>query len=185
VTRWAVFFDRDGVLTDAPVAEGQATAPTTLAELVVLPGAPEAIVAAHALGALALVVTNQPDIARGTLDPHELDLMHEHLARVLHVDVVRVCPHDGDDRCRKPNPGMLVDLAAEHDLDLTRSYMIGDRWVDIAAGAAVGSTTILVERPYSWRATSSGGPPAGLEPDHRARDVLSAVQIVQRLERPS
>jgi D-glycero-D-manno-heptose 1,7-bisphosphate phosphatase len=181
VTRWAVFFDRDGVLTDAPVADGQALAPKKAADLVVLPGAREAVAAVHALGGLALVVTNQPDVARGTLDPGELDLMHERLAGEVGVDAIRVCPHDGVDRCRKPQPGMLLDLAREHDVDLARSYMIGDRWVDIAAGAAVSSTTILVEHPHSWRATSSGAPPRGLEPDHRVPDVLAAAHIVERL----
>jgi D-glycero-D-manno-heptose 1,7-bisphosphate phosphatase len=182
VSRWAVFFDRDGVLTDAPVVEGQALSPTKHHELVILPGAREAVTVVHALGALALVVTNQPDIARGALDPAELDRMHERLTRELAVDAIRVCPHEGVDRCRKPAPGMLLDLAAEHGIDLAGSYMVGDRWVDIAAGAAVRATTILVERHYSWSATSAGAAPAGLVPDHRVLDVLAAVQVIEGLQ---
>jgi D-glycero-D-manno-heptose 1,7-bisphosphate phosphatase len=129
-----------------------------------------------------LVVTNQPDVARGTLDPEELDRMHDRLTRELCLDAVRVCPHDGVDRCRKPASGMLLDLSAELGVDLTNSYIIGDRWVDIAAGAAVGATTILVERPYSWRETSAGSPAAQLAPDHRVGDVFAGVQIIQGLE---
>jgi D-glycero-D-manno-heptose 1,7-bisphosphate phosphatase len=184
VKQWAVYFDRDGVLTDAPVVDGQALAPTRSKNLTILPGAREAVAAVHALGGLALVVTNQPDVARGTLDPAELDLMHERLTRELRLDDVRVCPHDGVDRCRKPAPGMLIDLAARHGVDLSSSYMIGDRWVDIAAGAAVGATTILVEQPYSWAATSSGAPPVDLAPDHRVSDVLGAAQIIEHLLQP-
>ena len=182
MTRWAVYFDRDGVLTDAPVVDGQALSPTKTTELVILPGALEAVTMVHGLGGLALVVTNQPDVARGTLDPAELGRMHDRLNRELGLDGIRVCPHDGADRCRKPAPGMLLDLAEEHAVDLARSYMIGDRWVDIAAGAAVGATTILVDRPYSWSATSAGSPPAELVPDHRARDVFAAVLIIEGLE---
>ena len=183
MTRWAVYFDRDGVLTDAPVVDGQALAPMLSKDLTILPGAREAVAIVHALGGMALVVTNQPDVARGMLDPAELELMHERLTRELELDDVRVCPHDGIDRCRKPAPGMLIDLAAKHGVDLSNSYMIGDRWVDIAAGAAVSATTILVEYPYSWAATSSGAPPDGLAPDHRVHNVLAAAKIVEGLAR--
>jgi D-glycero-D-manno-heptose 1,7-bisphosphate phosphatase len=107
--------------------------------------------------------------------------MHERLMRELELDDIRVCPHDGVDPCRKPAPGMLLDLAATHDVDLSSSYMIGDRWVDIAAGAAVSATTLLVERPYSWSATSSGAAPEGLSPDHRVPDGLAAARLIQRL----
>ena len=182
MSRWAVFFDRDGVLTDAPVVEGQALSPSTTHDLVILPGAREAVALVHSLGALALVVTNQPDVARGSLDPEELDRMHDRLTRELSLDAVRVCPHDGVDRCRKPAPGMLLDLATEHGVDLRSSYMIGDRWVDIAAGRAVHATTILVEHPYSWQTTSAGAPAVDLAPDHRVRDVFAAAQIIDNLE---
>jgi D-glycero-D-manno-heptose 1,7-bisphosphate phosphatase len=179
MTRWAVFFDRDGVLTDAPVVDGQALAPMRATDLAILPGAREAVAIVHALGSRALLVTNQPDIARGTLDPAELELMHQRLTRELGLDDIRVCPHDGDHPCRKPAPGMLLDLAATHDVDLSGSYMIGDRWVDIAAGAAAGATTILVEHPYSWSSTSAGAPPAELAPDHRVPDVLAAARLIE------
>jgi D-glycero-D-manno-heptose 1,7-bisphosphate phosphatase len=183
VSPWAVFFDRDGVLTDAPVVDGRPLSPTDIDGLVILPHAVEAIAVVHELGALAFLVTNQPDVARGLLDPRQLDLMHDRLTRELQLDAVRVCPHDGVDRCRKPEPGMLFDLAAEHRIDLTESYMVGDRWVDVAAGSRAGTTTILVERPYSWQPTSAGAPPEGLAPDHRVSHVLDAARIVRRLRR--
>jgi D-glycero-D-manno-heptose 1,7-bisphosphate phosphatase len=177
---WAVFLDRDGVLTEAPVVDGKALSPSQAKDLVLLPGAEEAVAKLRALGALTFVVTNQPDVARGALNPTQLELMHDHLARVLRVDEIRACPHDSTDAClcRKPRAGMLTELASGWNVDLESSYMVGDRWVDIAAGCAAGVTTILVERSYSWSPTSAGVPPPDLEPDHRVRDVMAAAEVI-------
>jgi D-glycero-D-manno-heptose 1,7-bisphosphate phosphatase len=179
---WAVFLDRDGVLTDAPVVDGKALAPTEATDLAVLPRVPEAIEMLRAAGARLFVVTNQPDVARGTLDPRQLDLMHEHLRVALGVEEIRVCPHDGVEgcACRKPAPGMLLDLIDEFAVDPAVSWMVGDRWVDVAAGAAAGVTTVLVDRPYSWRATSSGSPASDLQPDHRVEDLYDAATLIAR-----
>ncbi|HEX7095089.1 MAG TPA: HAD hydrolase-like protein, partial [Acidimicrobiales bacterium] len=84
-----------------------------------------------------------------------------------------------------PRPGMLLELASAWDVDLTQSWMVGDRWVDIAAGRAAGTTTILVDRPYSWRPTSSGVPPPSLEPDHRVHDLREAAELIARLRAAS
>lgn len=178
VVSWAVFFDRDGVLTGTADADG-ARSPHRLDELVLAPGAGDAVAAVRAAGALVFVITNQPDIARGSLSATDLQAMNDCLAAALHPDAIRVCPHDSVDgcRCRKPQPGMLVDLADEFGVDLRRSVTIGDRWVDVAAGSAAGTATVLVDRPYSWQATSSGPPPPDLAPDHRVADVAWAARI--------
>jgi D-glycero-D-manno-heptose 1,7-bisphosphate phosphatase len=182
VVTWAVFLDRDGVLTDAPVVDGKALAPTEATDLTVLPRVPEAIEMLRAAGAMLFVVTNQPDVARGTLDPRQLDLMHEHLRAALGVEQIRVCPHDGIEgcACRKPKAGMLLDLVEEFAVDPSASWMVGDRWVDVAAGAAAGVTTVLVDRPYSWRATSAGSPAPDLQPDHRVDDLYAAATLIVR-----
>ena len=166
--------------THAPVEAGHALSPAQAADLILLPGAVDAVAALAAAGAKVFVVTNQPDVARGRLDPAELALMHDHLRATLAVDDIAVCPHDGAEgcHCRKPRPGMLIDLAARHRVDLDASYMVGDRWVDIAAGAAAGCTTILVERRYSWDSTSAGSPPATLHPDHRVANVATAAGVI-------
>lgn len=180
---WAVFLDRDGVLTDAPMVDGQAGSPSHADDLVLLPGAIDAVAQLRAIGARTFVVTNQPDVARGRLDARQLDLMHQRLGATLAVDEIVTCPHDGADgcACRKPLPGMLRDLAARWDIALDASFMVGDRWVDIAAGAAAGATTLLVEQPYSWQPTSAGNPPSALHPDHQVVDVVEAAHVIARL----
>lgn len=178
--RWAVFLDRDGVVTEAPVVNGMAVSPTSAADLHLVDGAREMLRRLHRAGALLVLVTNQPDVARGRLDPAELDAMHRRLAEELPLDRIMVCPHSGHEccECRKPLPGMLLEAAEDLDIDLGRSWMVGDRWVDIAAGRAAGVTTVLMDRPYAWSATSSGGPPADLSPDHRIADVGAVVPLI-------
>jgi D-glycero-D-manno-heptose 1,7-bisphosphate phosphatase len=177
---WAVFIDRDGVLVDAPVVGGVAMSPMRVEDMVLLDGAADAVVALKAAGARTFVVTNQPDIARGRLSVRDLQVMHERLQADLGVDEIVVCPHDGAAacRCRKPLPGMLEDLATRWHIALCASYMVGDRWVDIAAGAAAGTTTLLVERAYSWNRTSSGEPSDELRPDFCVTHFLMAVAVI-------
>jgi D-glycero-D-manno-heptose 1,7-bisphosphate phosphatase len=184
---WAVFLDRDGVLVDAPVVEGRPGSPRFARDLVLLPGASGAVRALREAGARVFVVTNQPDVARGSLDRAELDAMHEQLRESLSIDDIRVCPHDGAQACacRKPRPGMILELARDWAVDLAESWTVGDRWVDIAAGAAAGTRTVLVEREWSWAPTSAGTPPAWLSADHRVGDVAEAAGIILEMSGPA
>jgi len=138
--RRAVFLDRDGVINRAVVRNGKPYPPDTLAELEILPGVPEALAALRRAGFLTVVVTNQPDVATGKQRREVVEAMNERLARELAVDVIKVCYHSTSDgcTCRKPKPGMLLAAAADHGIDLGSSYMIGDRWRDVAAGQAAG-----------------------------------------------
>ncbi len=155
--RPAVFLDRDGVLTEAFVRDGVPTPPRTLAEFRVLPGVTEACLGLRQAGFVLVVVTNQPDIARGTQARSEVDEMNERLRRLVPLDEICVCPHDDADgcTCRKPKPGMLLDAADRLGLDLGRSASVGDRWRDIEAALRAGVTAIHVDRHYDER------PPAG------------------------
>ena len=148
--RPAVFLDRDGVLTQAFVRDGVPAPPRTLAEFRVLPGVPRACAGLRRAGFVLVVVTNQPDIARGTQTRAEVDRMNERLRSLVPLDEVCVCPHDDADACacRKPQPGMLLDAARRLDLDLARSAAVGDRWRDIEAALRAGVTAIHVERHY-------------------------------------
>ncbi len=148
--RPAVFLDRDGVLTQAFVRDGVPVPPRTMAEFRILPGVPEACVALRQAGFVLVVVTNQPDIARGTQTRAEVDRMHERLRSLLPVDEVVVCPHDDADAClcRKPQPGMLLAAAERLGLDLARSMSVGDRWRDVEAARRAGVTAIHVDRQY-------------------------------------
>lgn len=174
-SRRAALLDRDGVLNPSPVRGGRPRAPLTLEEFVPFPWVAEAIVGLHGLGFVCLVVTNQPDVGAGELDPRALDAMHARLLRETGIDAVYACPHTAEDRCdcRKPRAGLLRAAAADWDVDLLASFMIGDRASDIEAGRAAGCVTILVDGP------EHGTP----EPHYRARDLRSAIEIIRILTR--
>jgi len=144
--RPAVFLDRDGVLNKLVWREGRGVSPRALSEFEVLPEAAACVEALRRAGLLLVVVTNQPDIARGFLTPTELEGMHARLQELVQVDAIYVCPHDDSDRCscRKPKAGLLLRASRELKIDLPLSYLVGDTWKDVAAGRAAGCKTILV-----------------------------------------
>lgn len=148
-----VFLDRDGVLNRTIVRDGVTHPPGTLAEFELLPGVMEACARLAAAGWVLVVVTNQPDVARGAQTRENIDEIHSHLRTVLPLTDIRACFHDGPDGCdcRKPKPGMVLAAAQQWRLDLSRSYLVGDRWSDIVAGQTAGVTSLLVETPYSGR----------------------------------
>jgi D-glycero-D-manno-heptose 1,7-bisphosphate phosphatase len=138
--RRAVFLDRDGVINRAVVRDGKPYPPDSIAELEILPGVPQALAALREAGFLNVVVTNQPDVATGKQRREVVEAMHALLARELALDEIKVCYHSSADgcACRKPKPGMLLTAAEDHGIDLGSSYVVGDRWRDIAAGQAAG-----------------------------------------------
>jgi D-glycero-D-manno-heptose 1,7-bisphosphate phosphatase len=147
--RPAVFLDRDGVLNEPVVVDARPYPPASASELDVLPAT---LAACRALSqaALLVVVTNQPDIARGAVTREAVEAIHSVLRARLPLDGVYLCPHDDLDNCscRKPKPGMLLLAAAELNIDLGRSVMVGDRWKDVEAGRQAGCATVLVDRRY-------------------------------------
>lgn len=151
--RRAVFLDRDGVLNRAELRHGRPHPPASPADVVVLDGVVDACRRLHDDGWLLLVVTNQPDIARGTATVADIEAINAIVVADLPVAEVVVCPHDDADgcSCRKPLPGMLVDAAARWDVDLAASVMVGDRWRDIEAGERAGTTTVFIDRGYDER----------------------------------
>ena len=160
VAKPAVFLDRDGVVVESRRAPGEPAPPASVDDATVLEGVAATLDAFRAAGFSLVVVTNQPDVARGHMSRSDVDAINEWISSVLPIDATYVCFHDGTAcNCRKPRPGMLFNAARDLDLDLRPSWMIGDRWVDIAAGAAAGVRTVLIKRTYSWRATSSGVKP--------------------------
>lgn len=156
----AVFLDRDGVLNRTILRHGKPYPPATLEELEILPGVPQALADLKKCGFLLLVVTNQPDVARGTQQRVVVESIHAALANQLPIDDFFVCYHDDRDgcECRKPKPGLLLQAASRYGLDLTKSYLIGDRWRDIDAGHAAGCPTVWIDGGYAERGPSN--PPA-------------------------
>jgi transaldolase len=146
----AVFFDRDGVLNHAIIKNGKPYPPDSLAELVIVE---EALTQMHELkkaGFLLLGATNQPDVARGTTKIETVDAINAAILSRLPLDKMYVCPHDNKDLClcRKPKAGMLLEAAAEYDLDLSSCYLIGDRSKDIEAGRNGNCRTVWLENTY-------------------------------------
>ena len=146
----AVFLDRDGVVNDAVLHDGRPK-PPTLDQLRVADGARGALDALREAGFDLVVVTNQPDVARGTQTIEEVDEIHRRLAAQLPLASFYVCPHDDDDdcTCRKPLPGLLTRAARERGIDLAHSFLIGDRWRDIAAAQAAGVRSVFLDRGYA------------------------------------
>jgi D-glycero-D-manno-heptose 1,7-bisphosphate phosphatase len=176
--RRAVFLDRDGVLTAPVLRRGRLRAPLSLDTFHPYPWAGAAVRDLRNAGLLCFVVTNQPELATGELDPETLLAMHDVLRQDVAVDGVYVCPHVDDDlcHCRKPHPGLLRQAARDWDLDLERSFIVGDRWRDIAAGRAAGCRTLLVAGPEHGPA----------RPHHRVDTLVDAATTILTLtgERP-
>jgi len=145
----AVFLDRDGVLNHAVVREGRPYPPGDVSELRIVDGAAPALQHLRDAGYRLIVVTNQPDVARGTTPRPTVDAINAKLAAALPLDEIVVCDEDGDAPCKKPNPGMLLDAAKRHGIDLGRSFMVGDRWRDVGAGEAAGTRTVFIDRGYA------------------------------------
>lgn len=170
--RRAVFLDRDGVINRAIVRDGKPYPPAYLVDLEILPGVREALQTLHDANYLLVVVTNQPDVARGTAKREDVELMNAFLLTQLPIDDFKTCYHDSNDKCscRKPLPGSLFEAAQEHEIDLTKSFMVGDRWGDIEAGSAAGCKTFFINYHYAEQIP--------YEPDYIVSSLLEAKKII-------
>jgi D-glycero-D-manno-heptose 1,7-bisphosphate phosphatase len=151
MTSRAIFLDRDGVLNRPTIRDGRSYPPAQVEQLEIYDGLRDQLQRLKNRGFVLIVVTNQPDVARGTTPKETVQEINEAIAREIPaIDKFMVCFHDNSDgcECRKPRPGMLLSGAAEFDVDLGRSYMIGDRRSDVEAGIAAGSRTIFIDRAY-------------------------------------
>lgn len=161
------FVDRDGVINRTMIREGRPFAPALAEDVEILPCVHEALERLRAAGYYIAVVTNQPDIARGTTTWEQVNAIHAMLRTRLGLEDIRVCPHDDADDCdcRKPKPGLLL---REPHADMATSVMVGDRWRDIEAGRAAGcAVTILVDYGYDE--------PMPHEPTVRVASLADAV----------
>ena len=184
--RPAVFLDRDGVINE------QMGYINHIDRFVLLPGVAGAIRRLNELGLAVVVATNQSGLARGYFPEDLLDAVHEKMRRELaaagaRLDGIYVCPHLPEAKvaryrldcdCRKPRPGLLLQAARELNLDLPRSYMVGDRWNDLRCGAAVGMKNILVRTGYGRGEELYIGPHETLRPDHIADDLSGAADWI-------
>ncbi len=170
--RRAVFLDRDGVINRAVVRDGKPYPPASTDEVEVLPGVADGLRRLKAAGYVLIVVTNQPDVARGRQTREAVEAIHARLAAALPVDDFRVCYHDDKDdcACRKPKPGMIAAAARDHGVDLASSVMVGDRWRDVEAGRRAGCRTVFIDYGYSE--------PSPARPDAVVRSLAEAADYI-------
>jgi D-glycero-D-manno-heptose 1,7-bisphosphate phosphatase len=177
--RRAVFLDRDGVINRSRLIQGKPFPPNSLEEFELLPGVVEACQKLKAAGFLLVVATNQPDVGRGTISRSVVEQMHTLMCQQLPLDRVEISYDSGTEippsEFRKPRPGMLLRAARELNIDLRRSFMVGDRWRDVDCGHAAGCRTIFVDHGYAE--------PLRQPPDFRVRNLPEAADLILRLER--
>lgn len=146
----AIFWDRDGVINEVTVVNNKALGPRNFADFKLTEGVHEHFQKTRELEFKNIVVTNQPDIARGLITVELLNEMHALMEKELLVDEINVCPHDNNQcDCRKPLPGLIIKSAQRNDIDLSKSYIIGDTKKDMLAGKAAGCKAILLQRDYN------------------------------------
>ena len=170
----AVFLDRDGVINQPKVIDGKPYPPASIDEFILLPGVVEACVRLKQAGFILVVATNQPDVGRGTISREVVEAIHAHVCKLLPIDRVEVSYDSGEENppseFRKPRPGMLLRAARESNIDLGRSFMVGDRWRDIDCGHAAGCTTIFIDYGYNE--------PLQQPPHFRVASLAEAARII-------
>jgi D-glycero-D-manno-heptose 1,7-bisphosphate phosphatase len=172
VLKRAVFLDRDGVLNEAVIRNGRPYPPADVLQLRLMPEVESCLADLHQRGFLLIVVTNQPDVARGLQSRICVEEMHAVLKAQLPLDDVLVCYHDDGDRCgcRKPAPGLLIQAADKHGITLSRSFMIGDRWKDVEAGRNAGCRSVFIDYGYEEQ-----GPQGAAFEVHSLREAVNWI----------
>jgi len=147
----AIFLDRDGVINEVVIENSKPASPRKLEEFRLILDIEKPLQHFRESGFLNIVITNQPDVARGLLSLEVLEKMNRHIKESLPIDDILFCPHDDNDMClcRKPNPGLIISAAKTWGIDLSKSYFIGDTWRDMEAGKKVGCKTVLLNKSYN------------------------------------
>jgi D-glycero-D-manno-heptose 1,7-bisphosphate phosphatase len=177
----AVFLDRDGVINKPVVREGRPYPPAEANDFEVYEDVAVGCALLKAAGYLLVVVTNQPDVARGAQTRATVDAMHRKMLEALpQIARVEVCWHAGVDwgdscDCHKPQPGMLVRTAKALDIDLIESFLVGDRWRDVDCGHAAGCRTVFIDRNYSEELRHP--------PDWTVTSFARAVEVILEADR--
>ena len=174
--RKAIFLDRDGVINKTIIKNGLPFSPSSFAELEILPGVKESILKLQKLNFLCLVVTNQPDVSRGKIEKKTVIEMNNYLKDEIKLDDIFVCYHDDHDncKCRKPKSGLLLDAGKKWDINLKKSYMIGDRWKDIESGKRAGCKTIFIDCNYKEAKPK--------KPNFTTDTLLNSVHIIKKIQ---
>ena len=172
----AIFLDRDGVLNLTLFKDGEFKSPLNLDELKIVPNIKETLFIFKKYGYLLILVTNQPDVARGKNTKQNVEEINNYLKNYFNLDAIYVCYHDNNDfcDCRKPKPGMIINASKKYNIDLTSSFMIGDRWRDVEAGKNAKCKTILIDYKYKEQLIS--------QPDYKIISFTEAKKIVDKYQ---
>jgi D-glycero-D-manno-heptose 1,7-bisphosphate phosphatase len=175
----AVFLDRDGVIN-----QNRPDHVKTWSEFQFLPGVLDALRLLTTAGFRIFIITNQAAVGRGLMSLDSLEDIHTRLRAIAHahgarIEDIRYCPHTPEERChcRKPQPGMIQELAERYQIDCRESFLVGDALTDIAAGQRMGCQTVLVR---SGRGTAELQKPElrRFSPTYIADDLLSASRWI-------
>lgn len=147
----AVFLDRDGVINRSNLIGGVPVPPRSILEVELLEGVVEGINLLKSYNFLPVVITNQPDVARGTVTREQVEEINTHIGVKTGIEHFYICYHDEINKCpcRKPAPGLIRLASSELDVNLDESYVVGDRWRDISAGQAAGCKTFFIDYSYA------------------------------------
>jgi D-glycero-D-manno-heptose 1,7-bisphosphate phosphatase len=172
IMRKAVFLDRDGVINHSKIFQGVPYPPAQLNEVQIIIGVEEALQRLKAAGYFCIVITNQPDVVRGITPIKNVEEINQFLLDRLPIDEIISCYHDDKDdcECRKPKPGSILKAAAKYNIDLTASYMVGDRWRDVDAGQKAGCQTFFIDYKYNEKQPKN--------PTYSVCSLMEAAKII-------
>jgi D-glycero-D-manno-heptose 1,7-bisphosphate phosphatase len=168
----AVFIDRDGVINQNVFIHGIPTPPKSTQDVKIIEGVFQAIDILKANQIIPVVVTNQPDVFRGTISKDEVLAINQHISLLTGIEHFYTCFHDDSSlcHCRKPLPGLIFDASNDLDIDVSRSFLVGDRWRDIQAGQEAGCKSFFIDYQYPEKQPNP--------PFVRVQSLMAAVEMI-------
>ncbi len=172
MVRKAVFLDRDGVINRSLIVNGKPKAPINYKDFIFLPNSKKSINLLIKNNYLVFVVTNQPDIGNKKILISEINLMHDKIMQQTKIEKIFMCPHSQKKNCdcRKPKIKFLLFAKKNYNLDLSKSFVVGDRFTDIQMGINSGCRTIFINRSYKEEYPKNR--------DYEVKNILQAAQII-------
>lgn len=175
IKKKAVFLDRDGVINEVIYRDGseKPSSPWNFEEFKLIPGIKKTLEELNHMGFHLFVISNQPDISRGFIKQGTTEKINQIISESFPISEIKVCPHDDQDNCncRKPKPGMILDLCKKWNIDQIKSFIIGDNWKDMKAGKSAGLTCIILDMTYN----------KSVDADYRIEKLENAVEIISSL----
>jgi len=149
MSRKAIFLDRDGVINYPILKQGKPYPPRKLDEVKIYPEVPSFLEIMKNSGFYLIVITNQPDVGKKKIKYSDLKIMHKKLFdKILYDDIFVSTSVSNKSWYKKPNPGMLIKAVKKYNIDIKKSFLVGDRWKDIMAAEKIGCRSIFIDRKY-------------------------------------